>query len=147
MGICAYKKASGYRHQSPHFANLPSLSLKRSDFNFHQHFRLNQTRDYHRCGRANGAHRVAKYWNEFVHQIDISDYRDTIGHPMKNNIAFMRAQAIADEFCVTHGDICTALDRHDDDGLDAAVQHLMAKRQEASPAATPPEYRTWTTGP
>jgi hypothetical protein len=56
--------------------------------------------------------KLAQALRDLVQQIDINDYRDSLGHPAKNNLAFLRAQAIADEFCVTHQDICAALSEH-----------------------------------
>ena len=54
--------------------------------------------------------RLATALAALVQQIDISDYRDSKGHPAKHNLAFLKAQAIADEFKVSHADICAALD-------------------------------------
>lgn len=45
-----------------------------------------------------------------VRQIDISDYRDSKGHPAKTNLAFIHAQALVDRHGVTHAQICEALD-------------------------------------
>jgi hypothetical protein len=79
-------------------------------------------RDPHRGHEA----RLAKALADLVRQIDIADYRDAKGHPAKNNLAFLHAQAIADEFCVTHADICAALDRYGDD-VPALARHIATR--------------------
>ena len=70
--------------------------------------------------------RLAKALKDLVHQLDISDYRDSKGHPARNNLAFLHAQAIADEFCVTHQDICAALDQHGYD-IDRLTRHFATR--------------------
>jgi hypothetical protein len=56
--------------------------------------------------------KLAAALRNLVQQIDINDYRDSMGHDAKNNLAFVQAQQIADEFCVTHAEICAALGEH-----------------------------------
>lgn len=91
--------------------------------------------------------KLAEALGALVQQIDISEYRDQLGHPLKNNVAFHHAQAIVDEFGVTHEDICRVLDTCGGDMGQAARSLRGTGRQEAQPSDGPPEYRTWTTGP
>jgi len=82
---------------------------------------------------------------DLVQQIDINDYRDGLGHPLHNNQAYLRAQAIADDYGLDHEGIRDALAACDGD-LARAARDLTARRR-ARPSDAPPEYRTWTTGP
>jgi hypothetical protein len=91
--------------------------------------------------------RLAAALRDLIQQIDISDYRDSLGHPAKSNLAVIKAQALCDEFCVSHEDICAALDRSDADDLAAAARWLHGRAQQASPKDTPPEYDAWRSGP
>ena len=93
--------------------------------------------------------RLAEALGALVQQIDIGDYRDRLGHDLKNNVALHHAQAIVDEFGVTHADICAVLDSCGDDiGLAARqLGERMEGAGEASPRDKPPEYETWRTGP
>ena len=91
--------------------------------------------------------RLAEALHDLIHQVDISEYRDELGHPMKNNMAFIRAQAMADEFCVSHEDICAALDKCDGGGVAEAARWLHGRATEAEPSDKPVEYQTWRTGP
>jgi hypothetical protein len=91
--------------------------------------------------------RLAQALGELIRQIDLSDYRDSLGHPAKANLAFIKAQALCDEFAVTHEDICAALDRSDAADLAAAARWLHGRAQQASPTDTPPEYDAWRSGP
>lgn len=67
--------------------------------------------------------RLLQALTDLTHQIDINDYRDSLGHDAKRNAAYLRAQAVVRDFGVTHEDICEALDLCDDD-LTPAVKHL-----------------------
>lgn len=91
--------------------------------------------------------RLAEALGALVQQIDISEYRDRLGHDLKHNTAFIHAQAIVDEFGVTHEDICRVLDTCGGDMGQAARTLSGLKRGEAQPSDRPPEYKTWTTGP
>ncbi|HVI33741.1 hypothetical protein [Phenylobacterium sp.] len=90
--------------------------------------------------------RLAEALGALVQQGDISDYRDSLGHPLTNNLAFRHAQSIVEKFGVTHEDICEVLDTCGDDGAEAS-RRLVRRTGEVRPADKPPEYRTWTTGP
>ncbi len=57
-----------------------------------------------------------------VQQIDISDYRDSHGHPAKNNMAFVHAQQLVDRYGCTHEQICQALEHYGNDMAGAARQ-------------------------
>jgi hypothetical protein len=93
--------------------------------------------------------RLAAALGALVRQADLARYRDELGHPLENNQAFRHAQAIVEEFGVTHEDICQVLGDCADDP--AAGARALTARGTAQTAAkstdTPPEYRTWTTGP
>jgi hypothetical protein len=93
--------------------------------------------------------KLAEALGALVQQIDIGDYRDRLGHGLKMNVAFHHAQAIVDEFGVTHEDICAVLDTCGADmGLAARrLSERMGRAREASPRDKPPEYETWRTGP
>lgn len=96
--------------------------------------------------------RLAAALRELVHQIDINDYRDSKGHTAKTNLAFIKAQAVSDEFCVSHDDICQALDKCDGDDLSEAMRWLSARSRGAAGALAekqPPsgQYQPWTAGP
>jgi hypothetical protein len=98
----------------------------------------------HRAHDTEGhAQRLAEALGALVQQSDISDYRDSKGHPAKNNLAFHHAQALVDEFGVSHEDICRVLDSCGDD-LSKASHDLIARIpgaevREARPSDTPPE--------
>ena len=70
--------------------------------------------------------KLAAALRHLVQQIDINDYKDSLGHPAKNNLAFVRAQAIADEFCITHQDLCAAMDEHGYD-VDKLTRHFATR--------------------
>lgn len=91
--------------------------------------------------------RLAAALRDLVQQVDIGDYRDSLGHDLHNNIAFLKAQAVVDEFGISHEQLCKTLDDCDLSGdLADAARKIFALRQ-AKPSDTPPEYRTWETGP
>ncbi|MDB5468316.1 MAG: hypothetical protein JWQ46_3078 [Phenylobacterium sp.] len=91
--------------------------------------------------------RLAAGLRELVHQVDISDYRDALGHPMRNNLAFLKAQAVVDAFGISHEQLCKTLDDCDLSGdLTDAARKIFELRQ-AKPGESPPGYRTWQTGP
>jgi hypothetical protein len=91
--------------------------------------------------------KLAEALGALVQQIDIAEYRDRLGHDLKNNTAFIHAQAIVDEFGVSHEDICRVLDTCGGDMGQAARGLKALGRDVADPSDRPPEYRTWTTGP
>lgn len=66
-----------------------------------------------------------------VQQVDVADYRDSLGHPLKNNVAFLHAQGIVDAFGVSHAQICQALDRWGDELASAARQLQQLDRRGA----------------
>src|SRR5258708_4694956 len=87
--------------------------------------------------------RLAAALRDLVHQIDISDYRDAIGHPLGNNIAYLKAQAVVDQFGVTHEQLCQTLDDCDLSGDLADAARKIFEMREAKPSSTPSEYKTW----
>jgi hypothetical protein len=91
--------------------------------------------------------RLAAALRDLVHQVDIGDYRDSHGHPMRNNLALLKAQAVVDEFGVTHEQLCRTLDDCDLEGDLADAARKIFELREAKPTSTPPEYKTWQTGP
>lgn len=64
--------------------------------------------------------RLAAALREIVQQIDINDYRDSRGHVARNNLAFLKAQAVVDEFGLTHEQLCATLEECGEDPEDAA---------------------------
>lgn len=95
----------------------------------------------HRVHDAQGhEQRLAEALGALVQQIDISDYRDSKGHPAKNNLAFHHAQALVDEFGVSHEDICHVLESCGDDMAKASKDLTSKMRGEARPSDMPPEY-------
>jgi hypothetical protein len=109
----------------------------------------NETQPKAAASQDHEAHeqRLAAALHDLVRQVDIGEYRDRLGHDLKNNMAFLKAQAIVDEFGLTHDQLCRTLDECDAGGdlLDAARRIFEMRR--AKPADTPVEYRTWRTGP
>ena len=71
--------------------------------------------------------RLAAALQDLVQQIDINDYRDTTGRPARDNQAFLKAQAVVQEFGATHELICKTLD---DCGADlvAAARRIWGQR-------------------
>ena len=95
--------------------------------------------------------RLAAALRDLVHQVDIAEYRDAKGHDLHNHLAFLKAQAVVDEFGLTHEQLCATLDECGDD-LSEAMRRLWRLRgvgegQPATPGAEPVEYQTWRTGP
>jgi hypothetical protein len=91
--------------------------------------------------------KLAEALGALVQQIDIGEYRDRLGHGLKNNTAFIHAQAVVDRFGVSHEDICRVLDTCGGDMGQAARSLRGLRRAEAQPSDRPPEYKTWSTGP
>ena len=100
--------------------------------------------------------RLAAALRDLLKEVDVGayraaggnrEYRDVHGHPLKNNMAFLRAQAVVDEFGVTHEQLCRTLDDCDPEGDLADAAHKIFELREAKPSSTPPEYKTWQTGP
>lgn len=75
--------------------------------------------------------RLAAALREIVQQIDINDYRDSHGHVARNNLAFLKAQAVADEFGLTHAKLCATLDDCGED-LEEAASRILRLRPEAA---------------
>jgi hypothetical protein len=71
--------------------------------------------------------RLAAALRDVVQQIDINDYRDSHGHAARNNLAFLKAQAVVDEFGLTHAKLCSTLDDCGDD-LEEAARRIWALR-------------------
>jgi hypothetical protein len=69
--------------------------------------------------------KLAAALRNLVEQIDINDYRDSMGHDAKKNRAFRQAQAIVEEFCLTHEDLCAAMHEHGYD-VDRLTRHFAA---------------------
>jgi hypothetical protein len=91
--------------------------------------------------------RLAAALRDLVHQVDIGDYRDSLGHPLRNNMAFLKAQAIVDQFGISHEQLCQTLDDCDLEGDLADAARKIFEVRQAKPASTPPEDETWRTGP
>jgi hypothetical protein len=91
--------------------------------------------------------RLAAALRDLVRQVDIGEYRDRLGHDLSNNVAFLKAQAIVDEFGLTHEQLCSTLDDCDLQGDLADAARKIFELRRAKPSDKPPEYRTWTTGP
>lgn len=102
--------------------------------------------------------KLAAALRELIDVADFEDYRDALGHPLTHNMAFLRAEAIAGEFDVTHEQLCETLADCDHDVDEAARRlfqaHLAREdaaaggaRASAKPSDTPVDYKTWRTGP
>lgn len=74
--------------------------------------------------------KLAAALRDLVQQIDINDYRDSKGHVARNNLAFLKAQAIADDFGLTHERLCATLDDCGED-LEEAARRIWMLRGEA----------------
>jgi len=74
--------------------------------------------------------RLAASLRELVQQADFKEYRAAHGHPARGNLALARAQAVVDEFGLTHEQLCATLDDCDDD-LMGAASRILAIRGEA----------------
>jgi hypothetical protein len=73
---------------------------------------------------------------DLVHQVDIREYRDALGHPLQNDMAFLKAQAIVHDFDVSHEQLCKMLDECDLEGdLRDAARKIFELRQ-AKPTST-----------
>lgn len=91
--------------------------------------------------------KLASALGALVQQIDIGEYRDKLGHNLRSNTAFLHAQAITDEFGVSHEDICKVLK---DCGTDYAQgAHALREVAFANAAAgiLPEEPGTWVANP
>ena len=71
--------------------------------------------------------RIAAALHDLVQQIDINDYRDAHGHVARNNLAFLKAQVVVDQFGVTHEQLCATLDECGED-LEEAASRIWALR-------------------
>lgn len=98
---------------------------------------------------AHPAHeqRLAAALRDLVRQIEIGDYRDSLEHKLRNNFAYLQAQAVVERFGLTHEVLCETLEDCDRSGDLADAAHKLFQSREARPGDTPPEYQTWTTGP
>lgn len=67
--------------------------------------------------------RLAAALADLVHQINISDFRDGKGHDARQNIAFARAKALAEEFGFTAELLREAMQLHRGEP-DAVARHL-----------------------
>ena len=56
---------------------------------------------------------------DLVKQVDLADYRDSLGHPMTNNLAYQKAQAMVERYGLTHDRLCWALMKHGEN-----VEHI-----------------------
>ena len=91
--------------------------------------------------------RLAAALRDLLREADLGAYRDSGGQPLSSNRAFQRAQAVVEEFGLTHEQVCGALSEcGSDEALAAAARKLVESRQ-ASPDDVPIEYQTWHTGP
>jgi hypothetical protein len=91
--------------------------------------------------------RLAAALRDLLHQVDIGDYRDHLGRSLSDSQALLRAQAVVDQFGITHEHLCKTLEACDLEGdLRDAARRIIAL-SPASPSDSPPEYDTWHTGP
>jgi hypothetical protein len=89
---------------------------------------------------------LAAALRDLIRQVDMSDYRDRNGRPIRDSEAFREAQLLVDSFGVTHEQLCLTLDDCDLFGdLSDAARNLI-EMGKADPSSTPAEYRTWTKG-
>ncbi|MFL5294967.1 MAG: hypothetical protein ACJ798_01165 [Phenylobacterium sp.] len=96
--------------------------------------------------------KLAAALRELTDAGDFDDYRDALGHELTHNMAFLRAQAIVEQFDTTHERLCRTLADCDNDVDEAArrlfAEHLAAAHpQTAKPSDKPVDYQTWRTGP
>jgi hypothetical protein len=90
---------------------------------------------------------LAAALRDLIRQVDMSDYRDRDGRPVRGSQAFRQAQFLVDSFGLTHEQLCNTLDDCNLFGdLTDAARNLI-EMGKADPSSTPSEYRTWTTGP
>jgi len=83
--------------------------------------------------------RLAAGLRDLVQQIDINDYRDSRGHVARNNLAFLKAQALVDEFGLTHAKLCSTLDDCGED-LEEAARRIWALRGRARGQPEPSQH-------
>jgi hypothetical protein len=79
--------------------------------------------------------------------VDIGAYRDALGHDLKDNMAFLKAQTIADESGVAREQLCKTLDDCDVGADLADAARRIFEMRWAKPGDTPVDYRAWQTGP
>src|ERR1700751_2017843 len=91
--------------------------------------------------------RLAAALRDLVKQIDLGDYRDSLDHNLHRNVAYLQAQAVVDQFDVTHEVLCQTLEDCDLSGDLAEAANRLFKSREAKPEDTPVEYQTWISGP
>ena len=84
--------------------------------------------------------RLAAALRDLVHQIDINDYRDGRGHVARNNLAFLKAQAVVDEFGLTHAKLCSTLDDCGED-LEEAARRILALRRDDPGASDASQHK------
>jgi hypothetical protein len=82
--------------------------------------------------------RLAAALRELIAQADIGEYRDAEGHLLTHNTAFLKAQAVVEEFGLTHEQLCESLDDCDPTGdLTDAARRLFQRRLAAEQGRVP----------
>ena len=74
--------------------------------------------------------RLAASLRELVQEADFKEYCAAHGHPARPNLALARAQAVADEWRLTHEQLCATLADCGDD-LAGAASRILATRGDA----------------
>lgn len=94
--------------------------------------------------------RLAAALRDLIEQIDISEYRDALGHQMKHNTAYLQAQVVVEAFDLTHEQLCATLEDCDPQGdIEAAARRLFRAHleREAPPSDPHPDFDAWHSGP
>jgi len=102
-----------------------------------------------RAGADHHGHeqQLAAALRDLIREVDMSDYRDRDGHPIRGSEAYLKAEALLASYGLTHEQLCLTLDDCDLFGdLSDAARDLI-RMGKADAASTPPEYDTWHTGP
>lgn len=90
---------------------------------------------------------LAAALKDLLHQADFGNYRNRLGEDLTESRAFQKAQALVEQFGITHELLCRSLDECAAEGdLGAAARRILEERL-ARPTDTPPEYDTWHSGP
>ncbi|CAN7593298.1 hypothetical protein LJR219_004452 [Phenylobacterium sp. LjRoot219] len=91
--------------------------------------------------------RLAAALRDLLQYDDFTDYRDSLGRAGRDSPAYRAAQALVEHFGLTHDQLVAALDHADLSGDLTPVARRLVDLRTADPSETPPEYRTWHTGP
>lgn len=91
--------------------------------------------------------KLASALGVLVEQVDIGEYRDRQGRDLKSSTAFLHAQAITDEFGVSHEDICKVLDSCGADYAQGANELRKVASANAASGILPEEPGSWVANP